>query len=376
MSLWLVAPVLSALSLPAPVSEPAESTHGLTPQLTIERRVVQDDDEEGAPCREAREAENWAEVINLCGALMESRPEGHEDWGEEGWETTKQNVDYAYRVQCEAAAQAQDWGGAIANCGPASERYPDAFQFHLYLALAHQSSQDAENAITEFRSFLSGVEGNPEMAAQLGPQVVFARSSLANALLSTGDSEAAIPLLREAAAGDPGNAEVRRNLMLALLEAGDFDGAEAAYQEAIALEPDNAQVSEVFFREVFRQGANSFNAQEYDAATASLTKYLAGLPDGEYATEAHWMVGEVAIRNNENGLALTHYRAFLERAPDDERAATVNYSVGMIYFNRSQCDTAQRYLRRFRRLAPRDPNGALVDDILLDFEDGICEPGV
>ena len=376
MSLWLVAPVLSALSLPAPVAEPAESTHGLTPQLTIERRVVQDDDEEGAPCREAAEAQNWAEVITLCGALMESRGEAHDAWGEEGWATMKQNVDYAYSVQCEAAAQASDWAGVIANCGPASERNPENFQYHLPLALAHQASQDLPNAITALRAYLSGVEGNSEMAAQLAPRVLLARKRLGFALSQTGDRPGAIAVFQKAATDAPDDAEVRRSLMLALLEAGDFDGAEAAYQEAIALEPDNAQVSEVFFREVFRQGANNFNAQEYGAATASLTKYLAGLPDGEYATEAHWMVGEIAIRNNENGLALTHYRAFLERAPDDERAATVNYSVGMIYFNRSQCDTAQRYLRRFRRLAPRDPNGALVDDILLDFEDGICEPGV
>lgn len=348
MSLWLVAPVLSALSLPAPVAAPAEAT----PQLTIERRVVEDDDPEGAPCREAIEAQNWGEVITLCEALMENRPEGDEAWGEEGWGTTKQNVDYAYGVQCEAAANAQDWTATISTCGPAAERFPDAVLYLFYLGLAHQNGQDLPNAISAFEAFLGGVEGNAEMAAQLARQVDFARNSVESAQLA-----------------------VQRNLMLDLLREGNFDAAEDAYQKAIAAEPENTQLSEVFFREVFRQGANSFNAQEYGAATASLTKYLAGLPDGPYATEAHWMVAEIAIRDNENSLALTHYRAFLERAPDDERAATVNYSVGMIYFNRSQCDTAQRYLRRFRRLAPSDPNGALVDDILLDFEDGICEPG-
>ena len=88
------------------------------------------------------------------------------------------------------------------------------------------------------------------------------------------------------------------------------------------------------------------------------------------------MVAEIAIRDNENALAMEHYRAFLERAPSDPRAADVNFRVGEYYFQRRDCNTAERYYRRYMAQGGRSgQNAAYVEDILLDFEDGICEPG-
>lgn len=392
MFLWFAASLLIApgLSGSAPLSvesAPVETSpvEEAVPQLTIERRVVEDDDEEGAPCRDAIEAQDWSEVITLCEALLDIREaalaemdESSRDWAptKENVETTRQNVDYAYRMQCEGAAQAQDWSNAIENCGPAAERYPDAFQFHLYLALGHQAAQDTEASVASFRAFLGGVQGNPEMAAQLGQQVAFAQKSLGIALLTTGDRVGAIPVLRDAAAANPGDGELQTRLGFALLEEGDQGGAEAALDAAISLNADNPQVLESIYQQIFRFGANSFNDQDHEAAMVRLTKYLSGQPDGEYATDAHFMVAEIAIRDDENALAMEHYRAFLERAPDDPRAADVNFRVGEYYFQRRQCGAAERYYRRYMAQGGRSSqNAAYVEDILLDFEDGICEPG-
>lgn len=402
MFLWFAAFLLTAPGLPGSAPPPAEpasvepasaepvsaepvSAEEAVPQLTIERRVVEDDDEEGAPCRDAIEAQNWSEVITLCEALLDIREaalaemdESSRDWGptKENVETTRQNVDYAYRMQCEGAAQTQDWSSAIENCGPAAERYPDAFQFHLYLALGHQAAQDTEASVASFRAFLDGVQGNPEMAAQLGQQVAFAQKSLGIALLTTGDRTEAIPVLRDAAAANPGDGELQTRLGFALLEEGDQGGAEAALDAAISLNADNPQVLESIYQQIFRFGANSFNDQDHEAAIGRLTKYLSGQPDGEYATDAHFMVAEIAIRDNENALAMEHYRAFLERAPDDPRAADVNFRVGEYHFQRRECNTAERYYRRYMAQGGRSSqNAAYVEDILLDFEDGICEPG-
>lgn len=382
MFLWFAAFLLTAPGLPGLPGSALASAEA-APQLTIER-VVEDDDEEGAPCRDAIEAQDWGEVITLCEALLDVREaalaemdESSRDWAptKDNVETTKQNVDYAYRMLCEGAAQAQDWGSAIANCGPAAERYPEAFQFQLYLALGHQAAQDTEASVASFRAFLDGVQGNPEMAAQLAQQVAFAQKSLGIALLTTGDRAAALPVLRDAAAASPGDPELQTRLGLVLLEEDD-EGADATLDTAIGLNADNPQVLESIYQEIFRFGANSFNEQEYAAAMARLTKYLSGQPDGEYATDAHFMVAEIAIRDNENALAMEHYRAFLERAPSDPRAADVNFRVGEYYFQRRDCNTAERYYRRYMAQGGRSgQNAAYVEDILLDFEDGICEPG-
>lgn len=383
MFLWFAAFLLTAPGLPGLPGSALASAEA-APQLTIER-VVEDDDEEGAPCRDAIEAQDWGEVITLCEALLDVREaalaemdESSRDWAptKDNVETTKQNVDYAYRMLCEGAAQAQDWGSAVANCGPAAERYPDAFQFQLYLALGHQAAQDTEASVESFRAFLDGVQGNPEMAAQLAQQVAFAQKSLGIALLTTGDTAAALPVLRDAAAASPGDPELPTRIGRVLLEGEDWEAGLATLDTAIGLNADNPQVLESIYQWIFRFGANSFNEQEYAAAMAGLTKYLSGQPDGEYATDAHFMVAEIAIRDNENALAMEHYRAFLERAPSDPRAADVNFRVGEYYFQRRDCNTAERYYRRYMAQGGRSgQNAAYVEDILLDFEDGICEPG-
>ena len=355
-SLLAIFPPAIGLALPAGIF-----------QVVIER--LPDDmevTEEDERCGEAINDQVWDQVIAICEPLVAEYDESHPSW-----ETYKQNVDYAYQTKCVAAAQASDWDTTLATCVPTLQAFPDSFTVHLFLGLAHQAKEDLTLANTSFEAFLAGAAANPQMAPQLGQQVALARRSAAINHLMLGNRMAAIPLLREVAASDPNDAEIHFRLGFALLQEKDTAGAEEAFAVVIALDPDIPQLPQV----LFLAGQIAYNAQEFEQAGERLSRYLEREPEGEHATDSHWMLAFIAGRNEDQDQMASHYRAALEAAPDDPRARDANYSLGVIAFNRNQCNTAQRYFNRFMRLARNDPRRAEVDDMLLDIEDGVCEPG-
>ncbi len=335
---------------------------------------AQQEEDPDAPCIEAAEAQDWDAVIEICPALL-TEHEADEQEGDEHspHDLMRDNINYAYQALCTAAAQASDWDKTLRTCKPALEAYPEFFSFHLFLGLAHESKGAFREATESYRAFLQGAGDNPEMAAQLGQQIALAERNTALLFLRMEDREAAIPFLRNVIERDPDDSEMHFRLGFALLQGGDTEGAEVEFSKVIEQAPDIPQLGQV----TFLAGQINFNAQNFDKAAVQLAMYLEREPEGEQAAEAHWMLGSVAARTSDDNSAVTHFQAFLGLVADgDPRAALANYSLGTIAFQRNRCDAAQRYYRRFLQLAPNDPQAAQVNEILLDIEDGLCEPGI
>ncbi len=340
---------------------------GIFVGLTLPAFAQEEDDDPNTPCIEAAEAQDWDAVVSICPPLLDQETDDEEVVG-----MIQDNVNYAYQALCTSAAQASDWDKTLMACGPALEAYPEFFSFHLFLGLANESKENLEGATGAYRAFLAGADESPGMAAQLGQQIALAERNTALLLLRMEDREAAIPYLRRVLERDPEDAEMHFRLGFALLQGGDTEGAEEEFSTVIEQAPDIPQLGQV----TFLAGQINYNAERYEKAASQLGRYVDLYPDGEQTVEAHWMLGSMAARSSDDNAAVTHFRAFLEAAPSgDPRAALANYSLGTIAFGRNQCDTAQTYYRRFLRLAPNDPQAAQVNEILLDIEDGLCEPG-
>lgn len=333
--------------------------------------LVQEDPDE--VCEAAIESQVWEDVIAKCEPLLSTHDESHPSY-----EFYRDNVEYAHTTinyqnqqQCLESAQAGAWDTTLTACPAVIAANPDFFQGHLFLGIANQAKGNAEGAIGSFEEFLAAVDANPGVAAQLGDQIQMARRSVAIGRLEMGDRTAAIPLLRQVAEADPTDAEAHFRLGFALLQEDDDAGAEASFAAVIALNPDIPQLPQV----LFLAGQLAYNAQEFDSAAERLSKYVEAEPEGQYATEVHWMLGFIAGRNTDESGMMRHYGAALAADPNNPNARDANYSLGVIAFNRGQCSTAERYFRAFMRLARGDSRAADVEDMILDIEDGVCEGG-
>lgn len=324
-------------------------------------------------CEAAIESQVWEDVIRDCEPLLSTHDESHPSW-----EFYKENVDYAHTTinyqnqqQCMESAQSGAWDTTLTACPAILGVAPDFFVAHLFLGFAHQAKGDGAAAVSSFEEFLAAADANPEMAAQLGDQINLARRTVAIAKSEMGDRAAAIPLLRQVAEADPTDAEAHFRLGFALLQEDDNAGAEEMFSVVIDLNPDIPQLSQV----LFLTGQLEYNAQEFDSAAGRLNAYLEREAEGQYATEAHWMLGFIAGQNNDQRGMMRHYGAALAADPNNPNARDANYSLGVIAFNGGQCSTAERYFRAFLRLAGGDSRAADVEDMILDIEDGVCEGG-
>ncbi len=333
--------------------------------------AVQDDPDE--VCEAAIESQVWEDVIATCEPLLSVHDESHPSW-----EFYKENVEYAHTTinyqnqqQCVESAQAGAWDTTLTACPAILATAPDFLVAHLFLGYAHQAKGSATEAIESFEDFLGAADANPEMAAQLGDQIADARRRVAISRIEMGDREAAIPLLRQVAEADPSDAEVHFRLGFALLQAEDNAGAEASFTAVIDLNPDIPQLPQV----LFLAGQLAYNDQQFDTAAERLNAYLEREPEGQYATDIHWMLGFIAGRNDDQRGMMRHYGAALAADPNNPNARDANYSLGVIAFNGGQCSTAERYFRAFLRLARGDSRAADVEDMILDIEDGVCEGG-
>lgn len=324
-------------------------------------------------CEAAIESQVWEDVIAKCEPLLSTHDESHPSW-----EFYQQNVEYAHTTinyqnqqQCVESAQSGAWDTTLTACPAILATTPDFFVAHLFLGFAHQAKANAAEAMSSFEEFLAAADANSAMAAQLGDQIAMARRNVAIGRLEMGDRAAAIPLLRQVTEADPTDAEAHFRLGFALLQEDDNEGAEEMFSVVIDLNPDIPQLPQV----LFLTGQLEYNAQDFDSAAGRLNAYIEREPEGQYATEAHWMLGFIAGRNEDQRGMMRHYGAALAADPNNPNARDANYSLGVIAFNGGQCSTAQRYFNAFMRLAGGDSRAADVEDMLLDIEDGVCEGG-
>jgi len=101
--------------------------------------------------------------------------------------------------------------------------------YHFHLALAHQTLNDMQGAVTGYRRALALKPDDPDIHNNMG-----------NALAATGKLEDAVAAFRRALALAPGSVVAHNNLGNVQRSLGWWDGAEASFRKAIALQPDFA----------------------------------------------------------------------------------------------------------------------------------------
>jgi tetratricopeptide (TPR) repeat protein len=262
-----------------------------------------------------------------------------------------------------AAAQKQDWDTAIKAFEAALSMNPDLYGSHFYLGYAYEQKQNFAKTGEHFAAFVERAGNNPEGAEQ----IAYATRSGGLALARVNDA-AAIPLLEKAAAAKPNDKEVLYAIAVTLMRSNRAAEADPYFLKVTQLDP-SLPLPHYF------AGRSAFNSERWEDAKRLLNRYLELGADGGFASDAHFMLGSMAIREAEGSAdpaaqqALTkeHLNKFLELKPDAPEAPQAHYILGSLAAQGEDTATARSHFEAYLKLQPSGAQAEEVKQFLTDL---------
>lgn len=92
-------------------------------------------------------------------------------------------------------------------------------------------------------------------------------------------------------------------------------------------------------------------SQEFDSAVTSFKQFLDRYPDGRYAPNAHYWLGELylVIKPAATELARQSFTLLLDEYPQNAKVPDAMYKLGQVHFVKGNSDKAREYLDRVIR---------------------------
>ena len=262
-----------------------------------------------------------------------------------------------------AAAQKQDWDTAIKAFEAALSMNPDLYGSHFYLGYAYEQKQNFAKTGEHFAAFVQRAGNNPEGAEQ----IAYATRSGGLALARVNDA-AAIPLLEKAAAAKPNDKEVLYALAVTLMRNNQAAQADPIFLKVTQLDP-SLPLPHYF------AGRSAFNAERWEDAKRLLNEYLKLGADDNLGSDAHFMLGSMAVREAEGGtdtaaqqaLAKEHLSKFLELKPDAPEAPQAHYILGSLAAQSEDTEMARSHFQAYLKLQPSGAQAEEVKQFLTDL---------
>ena len=117
-------------------------------------------------------------------------------------------------------------------------------------------------------------------------------------------------------------------------------------------------------REDYLQAFGFIRAKQYPEAVEALKAFIGKYPNGEYAGNAHYWLGEVYIVLPDLEQAKQAFMLVLNRYPDHRKAPDAAYKLGVVYDQLGQSDEARRYLNKVLNEKPSSVAARLAENYL------------
>jgi tetratricopeptide (TPR) repeat protein len=272
----------------------------------------------------------------------------------------------------QAAVKKGDMDAAIVAFEKAVSANPDLFASHYYLGFAYQSKRNYQKTAQSFTAFLAKAPDDPKAAEM----VAHATRQGGLAWARTKTPAKAIPYLEKAAAAKPNDKEVHYYLGIALMRNNQEAKAEQHFSKVIQLDPQLP-------RPYYFAGRIAFNAENWRESQRLLNKFLQLKPDDAFASDAHFMLGSVAVRQAEgmadpsaqHMAAKTHLSKFLEAKPNAPQSPQAHYILGSLAAQSEDTETAIAHFQKYLKLQPAGPQADEVKKFLAELSEGEEEEG-
>ena len=100
--------------------------------------------------------------------------------------------------------------------------------------------------------------------------------------------------------------------------------------------------------DAYRTAYSEVRSQQFDEAVIAFKQFLQDFPDGRYAANAHYWLGELYLVITPPDLESSRqaFTLLLDQYPDNSKVPDALYKLGKVYFQKGNPEKARQYLDR------------------------------
>jgi len=129
--------------------------------------------------------------------------------------------------------------------------------------------------------------------------------------------------------------------------------------KAAASQPNMAEE-----QQIYQTAYNLIKAKKYNDAVLALQGMLKKYPTGQFASNAHYWLGELYGLMAKNDLALAEFKLVVEMYPDSPRVSDAQLKVGLLLASQSKWPEAKLALKKVINRYPGTPSARLAAEQL------------
>jgi tol-pal system protein YbgF len=107
--------------------------------------------------------------------------------------------------------------------------------------------------------------------------------------------------------------------------------------------------------------------QQYSDASVGMSNYLSQYPNGDYAANAHYWLGEIGLVGGDLISAQTHFQAVVTQFPSSPKIADAQLKLGYIYYQQGKWALARQTLESLIKQHPNTSAATLATQRLQDM---------
>lgn len=126
----------------------------------------------------------------------------------------------------------------------------------------------------------------------------------------------------------------------------------------------NLELDHTQEQKIYALAYNLIKAKKYTQATAALKAYLSEFPQGHYAVNAHYWVGELSLLSGKKRQATHEFNMVVKNYPDSSKVPDAMLKLGYIYAEEGQWHAAKSQFDSIMHKYPNSSSSRLADQRL------------
>ncbi len=138
--------------------------------------------------------------------------------------------------------------------------------------------------------------------------------------------------------------------------------------ESISTRTDVNQPNVAEEQEIYQTAYNMIKAKKYDEAVKALQGMLHKYPSGQFASNAHYWLGELYGLMGKNDQALNEFNTVVKLFPDSPRVSDAQLKVGLILASQSKWSEAKTIFKKIINRYPGTASARLASENLKQIQ--------